>query len=652
MSDRLCRALRTLLGLATWWRKMPRVSGVSPIALPFRLQGEVTTFLATNGTLGLNIATWNLPATLSVMQSGTIGLRQYVVNGGGYTISVSGLPTGVTYNSGLERLEGAATGTSSGTATFTLSRVGGSDVVATATVSLYEPGSYPAGYYPSYHDLELVMPRAAGTSPDGASRPIPSTHRIFKAYPGIPYNIPAYVIGGAYPYTFSLSNAPAGMTINAQTGEVSWPNPQATATPTITVTDMNGVQRSSAWTITVTTEGFYFVDAVSGNDSTNDGTLAAPWRTISKLFSTATGNGAIVYFRQGTYDLVGCPIGSRTTSPFHHVAVPSTLAGNWIAYPGETPTLDYHDSDRLTSGLTLSSDVNQITPQIRWESASARWLEGWVFTNHNHMGHYIASTVDYGVYWRLNCTNFGQRSTTYSGHNPACISWGAWSPRHYAYYADNTGSNNRSVFANVGLVKLYRVNKMLVERIYLPDDTAGFGDWKASMPRATMRANTFLACDKGFMGNMAIYAGGLEDERFSAEVCYNFFRQAPAFRDTDAGENGAIEIGTDSDATWNWHFNDIRVYRNTLVGNIWIATVQTAGELIDMNSNVVMTNRTGGYPIDWTASFLNEIPPGEVIDSNNLVDNLTSGLVNDDGQLVGANRTSYLNLRGHEIAES
>lgn len=81
---------------------------------------------------------WNLPATLNVQQSGNIPLRQYAVNATGWTISVSGLPTGVTYNASLERLEGASTGTASGTATFTLSLSGQADVVDTATVALVE----------------------------------------------------------------------------------------------------------------------------------------------------------------------------------------------------------------------------------------------------------------------------------------------------------------------------------------------------------------------------------------------------------------------------------------------------------------------------------------------------------------------------------
>jgi hypothetical protein len=87
------------------------------------------------GAVSWSGAAWNLPATLSVQQDGTIGLRQYALNAGAHTISVSGLPAGVTYNASLERLEGASTGTGSATAAFTLT-LGATTVVDTATVSL------------------------------------------------------------------------------------------------------------------------------------------------------------------------------------------------------------------------------------------------------------------------------------------------------------------------------------------------------------------------------------------------------------------------------------------------------------------------------------------------------------------------------------
>ncbi|MCE9638039.1 MAG: IPT/TIG domain-containing protein, partial [Planctomycetes bacterium] len=83
----------------------------------------------------------------------------------------------------------------------------------------------------AHHPLEIT-----NIKPSGAGG-LDAQNRIFRAYPGIPYVIRAAVMGGSFPYTFSLSNVPAGMTVDARTGEVSWPNPTADATPTITVVD-------------------------------------------------------------------------------------------------------------------------------------------------------------------------------------------------------------------------------------------------------------------------------------------------------------------------------------------------------------------------------------------------------------------------------
>lgn len=93
------------------------------------------------GSVGVSGAAWNLPATISVQQDGVVGLRQYALNAGAHTISVSGLPTGVTYNAGLEQLEGASTGTASATVTFTLT-LGSATVQTTATVSLVTASGY------------------------------------------------------------------------------------------------------------------------------------------------------------------------------------------------------------------------------------------------------------------------------------------------------------------------------------------------------------------------------------------------------------------------------------------------------------------------------------------------------------------------------
>lgn len=128
-------------------------------------------------------------------------------------------------------------------------RAEGQSVGPTKTASTSAADAEPARY-----PLELVSPREAGTSPspDDGSPAIPAGHRIFRAYPGLEYNIRAVVLGGSYPFRFELSDAPAGMTIDSRTGEIRWPKPSGEQSrPTITVTDAEGTTRSSPWMIKV-----------------------------------------------------------------------------------------------------------------------------------------------------------------------------------------------------------------------------------------------------------------------------------------------------------------------------------------------------------------------------------------------------------------
>ena len=59
--------------------------------------------------------------------------------------------------------------------------------------------------------LEIIQPKAG----------LSTTNRFYKAYPGLEYNVRMAVIGGAYPYIYSLTTAPNGMTITPTPGRSS-----------------------------------------------------------------------------------------------------------------------------------------------------------------------------------------------------------------------------------------------------------------------------------------------------------------------------------------------------------------------------------------------------------------------------------------------
>ncbi len=151
---------------------------------------------------------------------------------------------------------------------------------------------------------------------------------ISSAYPNIQYYNRFTVRGGLYPYTFKLLKAPAGMQIQTRTGEIKWTPTQndTSANVEVEVTDSAGNTLTHAYTINVTTNGFYFVNSASGNDS-NPGTLAQPFQTLNGVMAKNLPGSTILYVQAGTYPLSGS-------------IQMSNMPGIIMAYPGTRPVID------------------------------------------------------------------------------------------------------------------------------------------------------------------------------------------------------------------------------------------------------------------------------------------------------------------------
>jgi hypothetical protein len=173
------------------------------------------------------------------------------------------------------------------------------------------------------------------------------TNRYYKAYPGLEYNVKVGVLGGTFPFVYSLTTYPSGMTINADTGVITWPNPTTSGSPhnvTVRVVDQEGTVVTRPWTITVTTSGFYFVDAVNGKTVVEGGTgtLANPWKVMGDWYLNdkydATYVGAFLYFRNGTYYTKSSGVTLEDGSRMPVVTSAKPIV--WLGYPGETPVID------------------------------------------------------------------------------------------------------------------------------------------------------------------------------------------------------------------------------------------------------------------------------------------------------------------------
>lgn len=266
--------------------------------------------------------------------------------------------------------------------------------------------------------LQIIQPRAGRTV----------ANRYYKAYPGLVYDVKIFAIGGTYPYTFALSSAPSGMTIDATTGEITWPSPGAQAQPysvTAQVTDSAGNTQQVSWPITVTTQGFYFLDANNGKTVAQGGTgtIANPWRSIADWYLTkydTSYQGGFLYFRNGTYPTAAAPLEDGDRLAVADGAKPLV----WLAYPGENPVIDTTgsyiciysgESDVYFSGLTISNFTTNFgvridsggTDVVFWKNSfnNLPASAGGIGTNASAI---MIAAASIGQYWSIVDNNFSQ----------------------------------------------------------------------------------------------------------------------------------------------------------------------------------------------------------------------------------------------------
>jgi hypothetical protein len=475
--------------------------------------------------------------------------------------------------------------------------------------------SCPSTPEPSRYPLELVSPRAAGTTPsdDPETPAMPAGHRIFRAYPGLEYDIRAVVLGGAYPFTFTLTDAPPGMTIDAGTGVVHWAEPAVgTVNPTITVTDCEGTQRSASWPITVAEEGFRFVDAAAGSDA-GQGTLDSPWQTIAALRANGS-PGDIAYFRAGTYDTENMETDQGNT--WLHVEVyGSQHAVQWLAYPGETPIID--------NGYTGPGDTGQFLRFIGTDEHPV-YLDGLEIVGSWDKGMQFGSgSCDYPVFRRLDIHDVAE---AIEGSNSAGIMTvqNYADPTVYAAYQDNDFHDNAS-----GGIKQYSHRKVLWEQCQFRDSGGG-PDLKSHVPRFEVRGCTF----QGNAGDLAGLFGNMNEgdegnELAGGEIRYNLM--------LTPGQT-AQEVNQDGQC------GPVDLYRNTFVGTVRVLNADAQDGPFHFTRNVIVNDDEG---IDHI-TLQDVVDPQVVLYTDNLSGDPADGIVDASGALQG-DYLMYLGARGHQL---
>lgn len=445
----------------------------------------------------------------------------------------------------------------------------------------------------SPYQLEILNIKPAGTG----NPVLPATNRIFHAYPGIEYNIRAAVIGGTFPYRFSLANAPAGMTINPDTGEISWPNPaQSTGTITLRVQDSAGGVVQANWTVSVHTNGFWFVDGDYTGSST--GSISQPFKSLLEMVTATQGRQTdIVYLRESArpYTVQMYPsgsIGRRYDAGFHLNSAERGARGpeTLLAYPGERPVID------LQNTLWLRTDKP--------------YFDGLTILNG---GEYSLVTIGGSNYATIRRSTWsGVQSVSSVNNNQGFVFAMNDGVGYNSVYQDNDWSG---FVGATGIGSLYYMNKLLIE-----DNNFHDGGFRGAIPfatpiglkvgnlNATVRRNIIqipAGAEPLGMYNADSGAGALD---FS----FNFVRRA---------EPGvAIEFFEDP--------ANVHMYRNTVVGD-----VQFSEGPYFVRNNVFQGTLTG---------------MSSVTEQNNLRGNYSAGFVDARGNLTGS-YTQYIGILGYQL---
>jgi hypothetical protein len=435
--------------------------------------------------------------------------------------------------------------------------------------------------------LQIISPKAAGTG----NPAIPSTHRVFRAYPGIPYQIRAAVVGGVYPYFYELSNAPSGMTIEPYTGRINWSNPQSsTGTITLTVTDALLNQVQSSWVINVSTTNFHFIDG--SYSGTETGSITQPYSSIANMLASVSGAATrshLVYLRAGTYNL---PAGSGELS------IDNNPHG-WMGYPGEPVTINGNNRYLRIPGAEQHLFLHNIRfyDWMRYclMVSGGRHYQAVYACEFERLRNDTDSNINQGFFYTTSSTTQG-------------LGWA---------FQDNTWHD---FVGGQAIGSLYSMSYALIEGNHMYDGGYPYSashtystpiGVKNYIRYSTVRGNTIDLPSTATQFGMYLAPPG---ESWTFEFCYNLVRRT-------GGANAIF---------WFKNPTNIRIRRNTYSGVVEYGSTITLGEDFEMRRDVVSGSITNGHVVTQVENLVG------------------SDLLNADGTLKTA-YDQYRGTHGHEI---
>ena len=478
-----------------------------------------------------------------------------------------------------------------------------------------------AAHYP----LEIIQPQEG----------LDTQNRFYRAYPGLEYKVNIAVIGGAWPFRYELVKAPAGMTIDAGKGIITWPDPTTAGSPhtvSVKVIDQEGATDTHTWTVTVTREGFLFLDAVHGKTRAEGGTgtLDNPFKTIADWYSIKTTpesyNGKyettypkhFVYYKSGVYNV---PDWNK------HGNLPM-LTGKkpnvHLAFPGHKPVIDH----------ALS--------YFRYAAGRATNLY-WDGFEHRHIINRERHAFSVGVGDHVTFVNNTFHGMTYKpgSKNQSAIFFVACPMRKCMALIGNEFYDLDHGYC----VLSYHTEKVVFERNAIHDirttaEAHHCVGLKYSSPRWFIRNNRFT----DLTGNTdAIWL--YFDDHYKkdvaceqVEVSYNLVLHK--------GKGTTLILGGGGP-----HYGEVWIFRNTLVGSIVHAYVNSPTDGPALMYDNVIVNPSTRVKGPVRIRTRRNAPVDRVQIRNNLVGTPDDHIVDAEGHLTGAYR-KYLGSRGCELGRA
>ncbi len=485
----------------------------------------------------------------------------------------------------------------------------------------------PEGYYePAKMPMVLVHPRPEA----------PDWSYARNAHPGLRWQIPIVVQGGAWPFHFEiLDNGGAeglsvGSDLARQTdgsfvlyrltpeyGTLWWDDPKPGSYDLhLRVTDQEGNQLDVAFTLTVGTEGWVFVDAENGSDSQGDGTIDHPFATLAPLY------GEPSPFAQYRAVLAGL-VPMEGNRPNGNLRIAEDRAPRiYVGWPGRDAVLEAFEGKIVLDSpdfYLANLEFRDALDYVPDADSYLHMITVWGHTNRFTM-------------YDVQVTRFQGNAVNVDLGNSGVV-----------MFTDNDGQRYHvamvgNLFTGPGgiISSVYSLRESVFERNVVRDAQLSIADgsvWsliyiKHDNEYITVRANDIWQDNTWDLAQSAL---GMDQARL-VEFCYNVLRTP-----YDSGRHGALKLFTNSTATgYRWtDETPVWVYRNSL----W-RRVSWAGSRLDAADGFLRIERN----VLHEGTF--ETDPTILLDGN--LEGMP--LLDDQMHLLSEFRSEHLGRVGAEIA--